>query len=169
LKITILWRNLTVFFDEFPWGHGIPMIKKALQTFLHPASPAAMYRHPGRILHFMRAGMPNAALRLGERLKPGGRVHPHFFGLYHDIPYLVVDRYKRADVLSNIRLPAGSVDRVLCCHVLEHIEDCRKGILELFRILKPDGSGVIAAPQTAGLARSLKTHEPAFQGYGHAR
>ena len=211
------------------------MIKKALQTFLHPASPAAVYRHPGRMLNFLRAGSLNTVLRLGEWIRPGDRVscnicgwrgrrfgyaaavsvdffepdnlclkcgsNPRtrllidmllkhaglegkltiadvgaasctriFFRRYPDIRYRVVDRYKHADVKSDIcdiRLPAGSVDRILCCHVLEHIEDYQKGIFELFRILKPGGSGVIAVPQTAGLAVSRKTREPAFQGYGH--
>lgn len=211
------------------------MIIKALQTFLHPSSPAAVYRHPGRILNFMRAGAYNAALGIGERIRPGDRVtcnicgwkgqrfgyaaavsidffeadnlclkcgsNPRtrvlidmlvkhaglegtltvadvgaaactriFFGRYPDVRYLVVDRYKEADVFSDvcdIRLPDGSADRILCCHVLEHIEDYGKGMAELFRILKPGGSGVIAVPQTARLALSRKTHDPTFQGYGH--
>ncbi len=213
----------------------IPLLLKALRTFLHPASPAAVYRHPSRALNFTRAGMLNAALRLGERIRPGDRVtcricgwhgrrfgyaaavsvdffepdnlclkcgsNPRtrilidmllkhvglegaltvadvgaaactkiFFRRYPGIRYLVIDRYKEADVFSDIRdirLPPESVDRILCCHVLEHIEDYGKGIAELFRIMRPEGSGVIAVPQTAGLARSRKTNEPTFQGYGH--
>jgi SAM-dependent methyltransferase len=211
------------------------MISKALRTFLYPASPAAVYRHPGRFLNFLRASCLNRGLRIGERIKPGGRVacnicgwrgrrfgyaaavsvdffepdnlclrcasNPRtrslidllvsqvgldgnltvadvgaaactrfFFRRYPDVRYLVVDRYKEADVFSDIvdiRLPADSVDRILCCHVLEHIDDYRKGIAELFRILRSGGSGIIAVPQTPGLARSERTHENTFQGYGH--
>ena len=211
------------------------MIKKALRTFLHPDSPAAVYRHPGRFINFLRASWLNWSLRLRERISPGDRAtcnicewrgrrfgytpsvsadfsepdglclncasNPRtrslidllvrevgldgnltvadvgaaastriFFRRYPDIRYLVVDRYKTADVFSDIgdiRLPADSVDRILCCHVLEHIDDYRKGIAELFRILRGGGSGIIAVPQTPGLARSERTHEAAFQESGY--
>ena len=208
---------------------------KAFKTFLHPDSPAAVYRHPGRFFNFLFASWLNWGLRLGERIRPGNRVtcnicgwrgrrfgyaaavpvdffepddlclncasNPRtrslidllvreiglsgnltvadvgaaastriFFRRYPEIRYLVVDRYKEADVFSDIgdiRLPADSVDRILCCHVLEHIDDYRKGIAELFRILRGGGSGIIAVPQTPGLARSERTHEAAFQESGY--
>lgn len=49
----------------------------------------------------------------------------------------------RADVdlqinIENIDLESGSVDIVLCSHVLEHVDD-RKALQELHRILKPAG------------------------------
>jgi len=37
-------------------------------------------------------------------------------------------------------------DRIICYHVLEHIEEDRKAMMELFRILKPGGSCFIQTP-----------------------
>ena len=73
------------------------------------------------------------------------------------------------DIVANIMAMGdiGEFDAFYCCHVLEHIDDYRKGIAELFRILRGGGSGIIAVPQTPGLARSERTHEAAFQESGY--
>jgi SAM-dependent methyltransferase len=39
-----------------------------------------------------------------------------------------------------------SIDIFLCSHVLEHVEDDRKAMAELYRILKPGGWGIVMAP-----------------------
>ncbi|MEL6795866.1 MAG: methyltransferase domain-containing protein [Planctomycetota bacterium] len=45
------------------------------------------------------------------------------------------------DVLRGLPVSSGSVDRVYCSHVLEHLSltDCRKAIRETYRVLKPGG------------------------------
>ena len=48
--------------------------------------------------------------------------------------------------LTNIQYPDESFDVIYCCHVLEHIQDDRKAIKELFRVLKRDGWGIILVP-----------------------
>ena len=40
----------------------------------------------------------------------------------------------------------SSFDIILCSHVLEHIEDDRKAMSELFRILKPAGFAIVMVP-----------------------
>jgi len=35
---------------------------------------------------------------------------------------------------------------IICSHVLEHIEDGRKAMRELFRVLKPGGEAILQAP-----------------------
>jgi len=40
----------------------------------------------------------------------------------------------------------NSVDFFLCSHVLEHVENDKKAMKELFRILKPGGQGIIMVP-----------------------
>ena len=50
--------------------------------------------------------------------------------------------------ISNIDFPDASFDMVYCCHVLEHVEDDRKAIREIFRVLKEDGQAFILVPVT---------------------
>lgn len=47
-----------------------------------------------------------------------------------------------------VRLPFAnaSFDVVVCIHVLEHIPDDRRGISELFRVLKPGGWALVSVP-----------------------
>jgi len=55
-----------------------------------------------------------------------------------------------ADVKADIcKLPFNdnSFDFILCNHVLEHIPDDTKAMQELFRILKPGGTGIFQIPQ----------------------
>ena len=64
--------------------------------------------------------------------------------------------YRSADLLSNTAddrvdltncpYADGSVDIFLCSHVLEHIDDDRKAMRELHRILGPDGFGIVLVP-----------------------
>jgi len=98
-----------------------------------------------------------------------GSTHRFFEG-FPNVEYLVVDRYRSADVTSditNISLESDSVDGILCCHVLEHVDDYRKGMRELFRILKPGHHGLVAVPQTPGLEKSRRISDDSIGGYGH--
>jgi len=52
----------------------------------------------------------------------------------------------------------GSVDVLLCSHVLEHVPEDRKAMREICRVLKPDGFGVILVPLVPGMDQ---THEDA--------
>lgn len=55
-----------------------------------------------------------------------------------------------ADVKADIcDLPFGddAFDFILCNHVLEHIPDDTKAMQELFRVLKPGGTGIFQIPQ----------------------
>lgn len=64
----------------------------------------------------------------------------------------------RTDHVVNIEaidLPDGSFDRIVCNHVLEHVDDIR-ALSELFRILSPRGIAFLTTPVIEGWA---KTHE----------
>ena len=90
-----------------------------------------------------------------------GPVLPTLFKRYPFVDYRSADLY-RADVhdtvdITDMRIYADrSVDVFLCSHVLEHVSDDRKAMLELHRILKADGFGVVLVPLVSGVE---ETHE----------
>ncbi len=50
--------------------------------------------------------------------------------------------------ITNIKYPDQSFDLIICSHVLEHIQDDKKAISELYRVLKDDGRAIILVPLT---------------------
>ena len=48
--------------------------------------------------------------------------------------------------LTNLSLKDNSFDAILCYHVLEHIEDDKKALSELFRVLEPGGWAILQTP-----------------------
>lgn len=48
--------------------------------------------------------------------------------------------------ITNISLEDESVDGIICIHVLEHIQDDRKAISELHRVLKKGGFAILQVP-----------------------
>ena len=52
--------------------------------------------------------------------------------------------------ITNINLPKEKFDVIICYHILEHIIDDTKAMLELYRILKPKGRIFIQTPFKEG-------------------
>ena len=50
-------------------------------------------------------------------------------------------------------------DIILCSHVLEHIENDRKALSEIFRVLKPNGFAIIMVPINLELDHDLENPE----------
>ena len=48
--------------------------------------------------------------------------------------------------ITSISWPDNSFDRIICFHVLEHIENDKKALQELYRVLKPGGWAIIQSP-----------------------
>jgi predicted SAM-dependent methyltransferase len=66
--------------------------------------------------------------------------------------YRTADRYKDADLkldIEAIDLPAGSVNTIICNHVLEHVAD-RAALKELARVLSPTGTLICSVPIVEG-------------------
>lgn len=68
-----------------------------------------------------------------------------------NLNYLTTDLFSPlADVkadICNLPFEDNSYDIIFCNHVLEHIEDDKKAMQELYRVLKPGGLGIFQIPQ----------------------
>lgn len=70
----------------------------------------------------------------------------------------------RVDI-TKVPLPAARYDVVIAHHVLEHIDDDRQAMRELFRLLKPGGTAVLSTPINATRPRTYEN--PAITTAGH--
>lgn len=48
--------------------------------------------------------------------------------------------------ITQLALEHASFDAVICSHVLEHVEDDRRALAELFRVLRPGGFALVLVP-----------------------
>ncbi len=82
----------------------------------------------------------------------------------------------KADI-CNLPFDDNSFDFILCNHVLEHIPDDTKAMQELYRILKPGGTGIFQIPQDLSRATTFeddsitdpKERAKIFGQYDHVR
>ena len=69
---------------------------------------------------------------------------------FPDLKYLSIDlASSRAMVKMNLcqmGIPGGSMDYVICYHVLEHVDDDRNALAEIKRVLKPSGKAILQVP-----------------------
>ena len=77
-----------------------------------------------------------------------------------NLDYTTADLYSpivdvKADILD-LPFDANSFDVVLCNHVLEHIENDKKAMQELYRVLKPNGMGIFQIPQDLNLEKTYE-------------
>jgi len=77
-----------------------------------------------------------------------------------NLDYTTADLYSpivdvKADIL-NLPFEDNSFDFILCNHVLEHIENDHKAMCELFRVLKPGGTGIFQIPQDLTLEKTYE-------------
>jgi SAM-dependent methyltransferase len=63
--------------------------------------------------------------------------------------------------ITRIALADEAFDAIICSHVLEHVEDDRAAIGELFRVLTPGGWAIVMVPLDLG--RSVTHEDPAIR------
>lgn len=136
----------------------------------------AMERHR-LLMHFMmhRTNFFSAKLKVID-FAPMYAMMRRFKAL-PNLDYLSVDLSlawvdQRVDI-TRIPHPDQSFDAVVCYHVLEHVPDHRKGMEELFRVLRPGGWGIIQPPVDMNRADTLEDPAIASPGdrlrmYGHS-
>ncbi|MDA8596580.1 class I SAM-dependent methyltransferase [Flavobacteriaceae bacterium] len=77
-----------------------------------------------------------------------------------NLDYTTTDLYSpivdiKADI-CDLPFEDNSFDWVLCNHVLEHIQDDRQAMREIFRILKPGGSAILQIPMDYDLDKTYE-------------
>lgn len=87
-----------------------------------------------------------------ERMKD----HPGYIASDPKMSYVA----HREDIRA-ISYPDDSFDLVICHHVLEHIDDDRKAMAEMRRVLKPGGRAILSVP--LNWARDESFEDAAFQ------
>ncbi len=134
----------------------------------------------GRILE-IGAGFGNLTRHLVED-NPGGParelvvasdVDPvaveYLKGSFRDNPLVRVASYRfplTASEREEIR--ALSIDTIVCCNVLEHIEDDRGTLADMFALLQPGGRLVLLVPALSWLYGTLDRHLRHFRRYEKA-
>ncbi len=87
-------------------------------------------------------------------------------GAFRDNPAVRVASYRfplTSSELEEIR--ALSIDTIVCCNVLEHIEDDRATLSDMLAILRPGGRLVLLVPALSWLYGSLDLHLRHFRRY----
>ena len=92
----------------------------------------------GRILHF------SPSRSLYRKLKKNMDIT--YFSTDYEDEFIADYRYD----ITHIPLENEYFDVIICYHILEHIEDDKKAMEELYRVLKPNGSCVIQTPFKEG-------------------
>jgi len=67
---------------------------------------------------------------------------------------LTADLYRKADLqldIQNTGLEDGRFSLIICNHILEHVDDYKKALRELYRICAPGGCAVISFPMLQSL------------------
>jgi len=78
----------------------------------------------------------------------------------------------KADITNLFMVKDNECDFFICSHVLEHVEDDASAIHELYRILKPGGKGILMAPVSLAIDKTIekipdvKTDEDRWRYYG---
>lgn len=98
-----------------------------------------------------------------------------------NLDYISADLYSpivdvKADIL-NLPFENDSFDIIFCNHVLEHIEDDRKAMSELYRVLRKGGWGIVQVPMKNSLEKTYedfsikdpKERQKHFGQYDHVR
>jgi len=79
---------------------------------------------------------------------------------FDNVDYLSVDinpkRAMKQEDITQISFEDNSFDVIFCSHVLEHIDDDRKAMRELRRILKPEGFAMLQVPLRMSLEKTYE-------------
>ena len=90
------------------------------------------------------------------------RVLSEIFRKKENIDYLPVDLnpnmhdVKEKMDIQDIKYDDNTLDIIYCSHVLEHVENDKKAMEELYRVLKPQGRAIIQVPINSNYKETLE-------------
>ncbi|MFC2102446.1 class I SAM-dependent methyltransferase [Bacteroidota bacterium] len=129
----------------------------------------AVFSDPLKVLHIAPEGclrsllmsLPNIEYRSGVK---------YYEGYYYDRNVNLMD-------VTSLPFDAESFDVVICNHVLEHIDDDKKAVNEIHRILKPGSFAILQVPISKKLKetyydpsiQSAEEREKAYGQFDHVR
>ena len=96
-----------------------------------------------RALHFA----PEPLIKSALSTYAGKYVTADISGNYVDV---------NMDISNMNKFETGSFDAVIACDVLEHVEDDKKALREIHRILSPGGYAILTVPQKDGLEKTFQ-------------
>ncbi|MBE0646857.1 MAG: class I SAM-dependent methyltransferase [Bacteroidales bacterium] len=131
------------------------------QTNLFSAPLKVLHIAPEGCIRALLMSLPNIEYRSGVK---------YYEGYYYDRSVNLMD-------VTSLPFDDASFDVIICNHVLEHIDDDRKAMLEIHRILKPGAWAILQVPISLKLEEtyydpSIKTpeeREKAFGQFDHVR
>jgi SAM-dependent methyltransferase len=87
-------------------------------------------------------------------------------GTFRDNPIVRVASYRfPLSPSEREEIRALSIDTIVCCNVLEHIEDDRATLADMFAVLQPGGRLILLVPALSRLYGSLDEHLRHFRRY----
>ena len=111
----------------------------------------------GKVLHFSPSRSVYRLLRKNPNIT--------YFSTDFEDEFLADYRYD----ITKIPLEKDFFDLIICYHILEHIQDDKKAMEELHRVLKPNGSCLIQTPYKVGKIYedfSKKTEKERLEAFG---
>jgi SAM-dependent methyltransferase len=117
----------------------------------------SLERHRLLWLYMSKAKLLNDSNRSILHFAPEPVLERHFRRIF-GANYRTADLFQRSDLkidIEKIDLPSGSVDLIICNHVLEHVKDTT-AINELSRILSPTGRALLTVPIVEGWSETYE-------------
>jgi SAM-dependent methyltransferase len=138
-------------------------------VYLFLSQKTNIFTAPLRIFHVAPEGCLRAMLSQVRNVSydVGMKYHE---GFYYERSTNLLD-------ITDLKYEDEIFDIIICNHVLEHIENDRKAIGELYRVLKPGGWAILQVPISKTLAttfedpavKSPEQREKIFGQYDHVR
>lgn len=131
--------------------------RQRCMTELVTAITAAAVARDGRYVVYLMEQVTPLYRWVAERHPWADVIGSEFLG--PEVPGGTVRRGMRNEDAEHLSFADASVDLVLSCDVLEHVNDPRRAFAEIARVLRPGGQAVMTFPMEAHLEASVRRAE----------